>query len=82
MATRVHLIEPGWNPMLEKQALDRVHRLGQTRPVKQIRYVVQGPDSVELVSSLVLSCSFISHLPPHSLQIQEDQVLGNLNDWV
>ena len=29
--------------------MDRVHRLGQTRPVKQIRYVVEGRDSVERV---------------------------------
>ena len=50
MASRVHLVEPGWNPALERQALDRVHRLGQTRPVKQVRYVVEGADSVERVS--------------------------------
>lgn len=50
MASRVHIIEPGWNPMLEQQALQRVHRLGQTRSVKQIRYIVDGADSVERVS--------------------------------
>jgi hypothetical protein len=54
VATRVHLIEPGWNPAIERQALDRVHRLGQTRPVKQIRYVVERPDSVERVSTYLL----------------------------
>ncbi|KAK1758998.1 SNF2 family N-terminal domain-containing protein [Echria macrotheca] len=48
MATRVHLVEPGWNPMLEKQAFDRVHRIGQTRQVEKIRYVVEESDSVEL----------------------------------
>ncbi|KAJ8129741.1 hypothetical protein O1611_g3887 [Lasiodiplodia mahajangana] len=47
MASRVHLIEPGWNPMLEQQALDRVHRLGQTKEVASIRYIVQGSDSIE-----------------------------------
>lgn len=36
--------------MLEQQALQRVHRLGQTQPVKQIRYIVDGTDSVERVS--------------------------------
>ena len=55
MATRVHLIEPGWNPAMERQALDRVHRLGQTRQVRQIRYVVEGADSVERVSICFLS---------------------------
>ncbi|KAI0101763.1 SNF2 family N-terminal domain-containing protein [Nemania sp. FL0031] len=51
MASRVHLIEPGWNPMLERQALDRVHRLGQTKEVVSIRYIVQGSDSIEKVIS-------------------------------
>jgi hypothetical protein len=70
-ATRVHLVEPGWNPMLEKQALDRVHRLGQTQQVKQIRYVVEGADSIECVSAI--SCqNFIPislHTTPHSYGI-------------
>jgi len=38
--------------MLEQQALQRVHRLGQTKIVKQIRYVVDGADSVEHVSAI------------------------------
>lgn len=35
-------MEPQWNPMVERQALDRVHRIGQQRPVKTIRYVVNS----------------------------------------
>lgn len=49
MASRVHLVEPGWNPMLERQALDRVHRLGQMKDVLCRRYIVESPDSVEQV---------------------------------
>ncbi|KAI1179911.1 SNF2 family N-terminal domain-containing protein [Nemania sp. FL0916] len=41
----VHLIEPHWNPMVEKQAVDRVYRIGQTQNVTIIRYIV--PNSVE-----------------------------------
>ncbi|CAN9235351.1 unnamed protein product [Alternaria alternata] len=44
-ASTVHLLEPQWNPSLEDQALARVHRLGQTRPVTTIRYVME--DSFE-----------------------------------
>jgi SWI/SNF-related matrix-associated actin-dependent regulator of chromatin subfamily A3 len=40
-ASHVHLMEPQWNPMVESQALDRVYRLGQTKPVKTIRYIVK-----------------------------------------
>ncbi|KAI1386581.1 SNF2 family N-terminal domain-containing protein [Hypoxylon trugodes] len=47
VATRVHLMEPGWNPLLEQQAMDRVHRLGQEREVLATRYIVSGPDSIE-----------------------------------
>ncbi|KAI5784344.1 P-loop containing nucleoside triphosphate hydrolase protein [Pyronema domesticum] len=39
-ASRVHLMEPHWNPMVELQALDRVHRLGQTRDVVISRYII------------------------------------------
>ncbi|KAI1488246.1 hypothetical protein F5X96DRAFT_685614 [Biscogniauxia mediterranea] len=41
----VHLLEPHWNPMAEAQAVDRVHRIGQTSPVTITRYIV--PHSIE-----------------------------------
>lgn len=44
-ASRVHLLDPWWNPSVEEQAMDRVHRLGQTRAVHIYRYTVQ--DSIE-----------------------------------
>jgi len=46
-ACQVHLIEPSWNPMLERQALDRVHRLGQENPVHTFRYMVDKNGSIE-----------------------------------
>ncbi|KAI5867326.1 P-loop containing nucleoside triphosphate hydrolase protein [Durotheca rogersii] len=45
VAQYVHLLEPHWNPMAEAQAVDRVHRIGQTSPVTITRYIV--PESVE-----------------------------------
>lgn len=41
-ANNVFLMEPQWNPMIEDQALDRVYRIGQTKPVTTVRYIVQG----------------------------------------
>ena len=44
-ANRVFLLEPHLNPALEAQAIGRVWRLGQTRPVKIYRLIIK--DSVE-----------------------------------
>jgi SWI/SNF-related matrix-associated actin-dependent regulator of chromatin subfamily A3 len=41
-ASRVYLLEPYWNPAVEQQAIDRVHRLGQTREVVAIRFIVKN----------------------------------------
>ncbi|KAI1657871.1 SNF2 family N-terminal domain-containing protein [Daldinia decipiens] len=50
MASRVHLMEPGWNPLIEQQAMDRVYRLGQKNEVITTRYIVSGSDSIEQAS--------------------------------
>jgi len=44
-ARRVYLMDPYWNPAVENQAVDRIHRLGQTRPVKTIKMIME--DSIE-----------------------------------
>ena len=35
-------MEPQWNPMVEDQALDRVHRIGQAKEVTTVRYIVNN----------------------------------------
>ena len=41
-ADTVILHDLDWNPQLDKQAVDRAHRIGQTRPVRVIRMVTRG----------------------------------------
>lgn len=41
-ASRVFILDPWWNYACESQAIDRVHRLGQTKPVKVVRFIVRG----------------------------------------
>ncbi|KAE8376264.1 SNF2 family N-terminal domain-containing protein [Aspergillus bertholletiae] len=44
-ASRVVILEPFWNPFVEEQAIDRVHRLNQTVDVKIYKLVIK--DTVE-----------------------------------
>jgi len=41
-ACRMYIMEPTWNPASEAQAIDRIHRLGQTKPVVTVRYIMEG----------------------------------------
>ena len=36
-ASRIFVMDPWWNPAVEDQAMDRIHRLGQHRPIKITR---------------------------------------------
>ena len=41
-ASRVFVMDPWWNPAVEDQAMDRIHRLGQYRPIKITRMVIEN----------------------------------------
>lgn len=45
-ASQVFLMDPWWNPSVEWQSMDRVHRIGQKRPIKIVRFCIE--DSIEL----------------------------------
>ena len=44
-AEYVLLLDPWWNPAVESQAIDRAHRIGQTRKVFAYRFIAR--DTVE-----------------------------------
>jgi hypothetical protein len=44
-ADHIFVVDPWWNPAAELQAIDRVHRIGQTKRVTAIRFIIK--DSIE-----------------------------------
>ena len=44
-ADYVFLFDPWWNPAVERQAIDRTHRIGQDKPVFAYKFVAK--DTVE-----------------------------------
>ncbi len=44
-ADYIYILDPWWNPAVEAQAVDRAHRIGQTRPVFAYRLIAK--DTVE-----------------------------------
>ena len=44
------LLDPWWNPATEAQAIDRTHRIGQTRPVMAYRLISRGTIEEKVVA--------------------------------
>ena len=65
-ADYVFLLDPWWNPAVESQAVDRVHRIGQNRRVFVYRMITQG--TIE---------ERIQHLKKEKRELFEN-TLGNL----
>ena len=42
VANHMLLLDPAWNPSTEEQCFDRIHRLGQTKPVEITRFVMKN----------------------------------------
>lgn len=60
-ADTVVLFDSDWNPQMDLQAIDRVHRIGQTKPVKVFRFVAK--DSIEeILISKSMSKRFLEKL--------------------
>jgi SNF2 family DNA or RNA helicase len=67
-ANRIYLLDPWWNPSVEQQAIDRVHRLGQTKPVETVRLFIKG--SIE--ENILALQEKKSNMAKEALNDQED----------
>jgi hypothetical protein len=65
-AKRVFMMDPWWSFAVEAQAIDRVHRMGQTEEVHVTRFVVEG--SIEEKMLKVRLCSTPCMVPSYPIQ--------------
>lgn len=56
-ADHVFLFDPWWNPAVEAQAIDRVHRIGQGRPVTAYRLVAEDTVEAKILALQAHKCA-------------------------
>ncbi|KAG0297005.1 DNA helicase rad5 [Dissophora globulifera] len=49
-ASRVYMLDPWWNYAIEAQAIDRVHRIGQTKTVVVKRFIIENSVEEKILS--------------------------------
>ena len=67
-ASQCIIMEPSWNPFTEQQATDRIHRIGQRKPVTVHNIVIPGTveDRIRALQNKV------ARLPTKSAEIRND----------
>ncbi len=70
VASDVFMMDTWWNEAIEQQAIDRVHRLGQTKPVYVTRYVIKGTVGKFLSDHLMVQRAFA-----HQCLLPEKRIL-------
>jgi superfamily II DNA or RNA helicase len=73
-AEYVYILDPWWNPAVEAQAVDRTHRIGQTRPVFAYRLIAK--DTVE---EKVLALQATKREISDAIINQDNSLLRNLS---
>ncbi|KAJ4868367.1 Helicase protein with RING/U-box domain [Raphanus sativus] len=42
VASHVFMMDPCWNPAVERQAQDRIHRIGQYKPIRIVKFIIEN----------------------------------------
>lgn len=61
-ANHVVLMDLWWNPSVEEQAIDRAHRIGQSRTVRVMRITIAGALSSMACMIVMSSTSKFGHI--------------------
>jgi SNF2 family DNA or RNA helicase len=75
IASQVVIMDPFWNPYIEEQAIDRAHRLGQTRPVLVHRVLIKETVEDRIIALQEKKRAIISE----ALDEKASQSLGRLS---
>ena len=79
-ADYVVLFDPWWNPAVERQAVDRSHRIGQRKPVFVYRLVTRGSIEERILElqekKRALAAELIEENPRSLLALDEAELLG------
>lgn len=78
-ANKVYVMEPQFNPGVEEQAVDRVHRLGQTRPVHIVHYIMT-PSVEEGILKLQKKKKKLAALSMETKRSKAEEVAERLQD--
>ncbi|PWU21491.1 MAG: hypothetical protein C5B49_02580 [Bdellovibrio sp.] len=57
-ANLCYLMDPWWNPAVESQATDRMHRIGQTKEVRVVRLITRGTVEEKMMELQRLKSSY------------------------
>lgn len=80
-ADTVVLYDSDWNPQADLQAMDRAHRIGQTKPVKVFRFISEGTVEEKIVEradrKLFLDAAVIQQgrLAEKHAQLSKDELM-------
>jgi SNF2 family DNA or RNA helicase len=77
VASHVLMLDLWWNPTTEDQAIDRAHRIGQTRPVTVLRLTVKDTVEDRILALQVISRALIKFLS-YFIFVQGDVVYAVL----
>lgn len=63
-ASQVYMMRPAWNPCVERQAIARAHRIGQTRPVTVTRIIAADSIDVRCLAIQARKVALIDSIMP------------------